>query len=598
MYNPYPQQSATPGYDYSAGAYDNSADMYSQQDFEPQNSASYINGQNGSYQQPQSALSQQPQSNAGYYSQQQPYSNSALPMAQPQPLSNMILNPNFPNPNLPPSYTNSSPPASFTNSSLPPNHPNMQMQQSYSYVPQQQYANAANSLVYPNMDQAVPNGNKQAYPNMNQAVPNGNQQQAYMNVAQNQPYAAPGQSAYASSAQQMPQNPAMQYIPNLPQAYANSGDPQQLAPFHIPQQRTHAANQQQPSQLDASRPTNASSYGGADVVYTGPGEMPKPAFGFSCDQGMRSENEDRLVCHPRLISGSVNPPTPPSLPHSAQSALLPHATSSTTPTHASRVPVPARALVADNSASAARRSGADPDPRRRRHRFRRTGADSLPRTPAPTFGPDRQTAPRPSSTDRLAPPRALPNRTPLTRMDGGTAARRRGGAAVRRRGGAAARRRRQRVDDDVLRGLRRARGAPGRGPLRGLRPPLPLLGPRAPRRRARAAGRGAAGGGADGVLPRGGPRVPAHGGAGGGPADGPLEPVAVARVQEPPDGRLHRLPGPSRLRVRPESPLPPSPGAPASPPPLPIHLSILPVCRLPPGDGAHERAALTAARGR
>jgi hypothetical protein len=333
MYNPYPPQNSTPGYDYSAGGYDYSAGgydyssgMYPQQDFTSQNT----NGQNGSYQQPQSALLQQSQSNAGYYAQQQPYSNSALPMAQPQPLTNMTLNPNFPNPNLPPSYTNSSPPVSFTNTSLPPNHPNMQMQQTYSNVTQQQqqqYNTAPNAQVYPNMNQAAPNGNAQAYPNMNQAVPNGSQQQAYANVAQQQPYAAPGQPGYANSAQQMPyvnsaQNPALQYNPNQQQAYANSqqayansqqayansGAPQQLAPFHIPQQRTHAASQQQPSQLDASRPTNASSYGGSDVVYTGPSEMPEPAFGFSCDQGMRSENEDRLFCKPRLISGSERPP--------------------------------------------------------------------------------------------------------------------------------------------------------------------------------------------------------------------------------------------------------------------------------------------------
>jgi hypothetical protein len=102
----------------------------------------------------------------------------------------------------------------------------------------------------------------------------------------------------------------LELLYSLKQSHASSFAPQQLAPFHIPQQRAHdASQQQQPSRPEESRLTNASSCGGADVVYTGPGEMPKPAFGFSCDQGMRCENEDRLFCGPRLVDGS-NPPHP------------------------------------------------------------------------------------------------------------------------------------------------------------------------------------------------------------------------------------------------------------------------------------------------
>lgn len=279
MYNPYappnPMNSSIPGYgDHPYAA------SYSQQ--QGQQTPPNSNGTNGNHQQPSSGT-QATQPNSGYYSQQTPFANSALPSAQPtsQPYTNVAVNPNYPNPTLPPSYTNTSQPPSYTNSNLPPNHANMQLQPSYTNIPNQQYANVV----------------QQPHQQAGQQFTNFTPPTAY--AAQQPPYNAAGQASYLNQAQQL------SYSGSTPNALLQYANPSAPTPFHIPQQRNvpHALSQQPPSQAQANRPQNASSYGGGDVVVTGPADMPKPAFGFSCDQGMRSENEDRLFCHPRLISG-------------------------------------------------------------------------------------------------------------------------------------------------------------------------------------------------------------------------------------------------------------------------------------------------------
>ena len=167
------------------------------------------------------------------------------------------------------------------------------MPPSLSNADPQQYSNSAQQQAYANFNQGL-----QQYPNApGNAI-----------AAQPTPYPPNMLPPYTNPAQQQVPYPAS--IPNPQLQYAGGAVPAQSAPFHIPQQRNvpHALSQQPMSQALANRPNNASSYGGGDVVYTGPSDMPKPAFGFSCDQGMRSENEDRLFCHPRLINGSARQP--------------------------------------------------------------------------------------------------------------------------------------------------------------------------------------------------------------------------------------------------------------------------------------------------